>query len=151
MEGGESVGNFFVKLWKKHKTEIFIICGIIAIYAVLSVLGVATCPSKVFFGIPCPGCGISRAFMSVLRLDFAAAFEYNPLWIVVPVALVAVTVLSVYEKNTAADITIFVFIALAFAIYLYRIIFTDDAVVSWDFESGLIYRGIMWIVDLFKK
>lgn len=144
------MGDFFVKLWKKYKTEIFIICGIVALYTVLSVIGIPTCPSKVLLGIPCPGCGISRALMSAIQLDFASAFEYNPLWILVPVALIAITVLSVYDKNRAVEIIVIVFFVIAIAIYIYRMIFTSDTVVAWDLKSGLIYRGIMWVVDFFK-
>lgn len=144
------MGDFFVRLWKKHKAEIFTICGILVIYTVLSVLGVATCPLKVFFGIPCPGCGISRAFMSAFQLDFAAAFEYNPLWILVPIVLIVVTVLSACDKNRAVEIIVLAFVVLAFAVYFYRLIFTENAVVAWDLESGLFYNEIKWIVDLFK-
>ena len=30
-------------------------------------------------GLKCPGCGITRMFVSLARLDIAAAFAYNPL------------------------------------------------------------------------
>ncbi|MBP1991603.1 hypothetical protein J2Z66_003210 [Paenibacillus eucommiae] len=30
-------------------------------------------------GLYCPGCGITRAALSLLRLDFVQAFRYNPL------------------------------------------------------------------------
>jgi hypothetical protein len=30
-------------------------------------------------GLYCPGCGITRAALSLLRLDVAQAFKYNPL------------------------------------------------------------------------
>ena len=30
-------------------------------------------------GLQCPGCGNSRAALALLRLDFSAAFRYNPL------------------------------------------------------------------------
>ncbi len=30
-------------------------------------------------GLLCPGCGNTRAALSILRLDFASAFSYNPL------------------------------------------------------------------------
>ena len=29
-------------------------------------------------GLRCPGCGSTRMMLSLLRLDFAAAFSYNP-------------------------------------------------------------------------
>lgn len=36
------------------------------------------CPLYAVSGIPCPGCGMTRAFFSLLRLDFAAAWKWNP-------------------------------------------------------------------------
>lgn len=37
-----------------------------------------------FLGFPCPGCGMTRAFFSLLRLDFAAAWGYHPLVFAMP-------------------------------------------------------------------
>ena len=36
-------------------------------------------------GRSCAGCGMTRAWLSVLRLDFAAAFAYHPLFWSVPI------------------------------------------------------------------
>ncbi len=38
------------------------------------------CPVHRLSGLSCPGCGMSRALAALFRLDFAAAFSYNPLW-----------------------------------------------------------------------
>jgi hypothetical protein len=35
------------------------------------------CAFRILFGIQCPGCGISRAVISVLHGDFASALGYN--------------------------------------------------------------------------
>lgn len=37
------------------------------------------CPFKNFFHIPCPGCGLTRAFYKILAGDFKSAFYYNAL------------------------------------------------------------------------
>jgi hypothetical protein len=37
------------------------------------------CPFKIITGLPCPTCGLTRAVMAMTRLDFAAAFAFNPL------------------------------------------------------------------------
>lgn len=42
------------------------------------------CPVKSLTGIPCPGCGLSRAAVSLLRLDLTAAFRYHPMVFVLP-------------------------------------------------------------------
>ena len=39
--------------------------------------------------IPCPGCGMTRAHLAALRLDFPSAFFYHPLWFL-PIPLAAV-------------------------------------------------------------
>lgn len=44
------------------------------------------CPIKKITGLYCPGCGITRMFLSILKLDFYQAFRYNPLlFITLPV------------------------------------------------------------------
>ena len=41
------------------------------------------CPFEAVFGIDCPGCGLTRALLAALRLDFAGSFSYHPLLILV--------------------------------------------------------------------
>ena len=36
------------------------------------------CVFREITGLKCPGCGISKMFVSLARLDFAAAFRHNP-------------------------------------------------------------------------
>jgi hypothetical protein len=42
-------------------------------------VGPAFCPTALFLGIPCPGCGLTRASLALLRGDFAAALGFHPL------------------------------------------------------------------------
>lgn len=37
------------------------------------------CPTRLFFGIPCPGCGLTRATVAMLTLDFHAMVHFHPL------------------------------------------------------------------------
>ncbi len=43
------------------------------------------CLLRAATGIPCPGCGMSRAWLSALWLDLAAAFGYHPMFWSIPV------------------------------------------------------------------
>lgn len=44
------------------------------------------CLWKNIFNFDCPGCGITRAFLAVCRLDFDEAYRYNSkIFIVIPV------------------------------------------------------------------
>ena len=38
------------------------------------------CPIKYLIGVPCPGCGLSRALAALLRLDFRTAFAVFTRW-----------------------------------------------------------------------
>lgn len=57
-----------------------ILLGVGLIYYVfvsLTKMGIP-CPVRLITGFQCPGCGISRMLMALIRLDFAEAFRYNP-------------------------------------------------------------------------
>lgn len=43
------------------------------------------CLIQYFFHIPCPGCGMTRAVLAALRLDFAAAFQLHPMFWSLPI------------------------------------------------------------------
>lgn len=54
------------------------------------------CPFQFFFGVSCPGCGMTRAFIALLHLDIVGAFRYHPLF---PLAiLVGIYVVLEYFK-----------------------------------------------------
>lgn len=60
---------------KKNKLYIFIFF-ILIIFSVLLLLKVP-CVFKTIFNIPCPGCGLSRAFKEIFKLHFLKALHYN--------------------------------------------------------------------------
>jgi hypothetical protein len=54
------------------------------------------CPWHQFLGLDCPGCGITRATMSLLHLHPLSAIEYNPLIVfVAPFVAYRITALLV--------------------------------------------------------
>ena len=52
--------------------------AVAAIVASLSLLLGSSCPTYLVFGFCCPFCGMTRAHLAALRLDFAAAMHYHP-------------------------------------------------------------------------
>lgn len=74
------------------------------------------CLFKHFLGIECIGCGMSRAFFAVLRLDFALAFSYHPMFWSVPIAYLYFLFDGKLFGKKFLDRTILILIALGFII-----------------------------------
>lgn len=72
---------------KKHSAVISAIAAIVLLYACLFLLGIS-CPIKFITGVSCAGCGMTRAWLRVFRLDLNGAFHFHPLFWTVPVVLV---------------------------------------------------------------
>jgi len=58
-----------------------------------------TCLIKEIIGIPCPGCGMTRAYISLMHFDIKVAFYYHPLF-VLP-AIIAFILLFKSNKHIA--------------------------------------------------
>ncbi len=69
---------------KNPVEKLITLASALALVAVMYLLKIS-CFFKLIFGISCPGCGITRACISILRLDFAAAFHLNPMFWSVPI------------------------------------------------------------------
>jgi len=55
------------------------------------------CVFRLITGIPCPGCGLSRAFLYAVRLDFLAALRMNILFVPLLVGGTAYLVCALLE------------------------------------------------------
>ena len=77
-----------VNPWRKYKsvskrkkqTLHSVIVGFVlfcVFYFITKFLSIPLCPIKTFFGLSCPGCGLTRGFLAILRFDFFSAYNYN--------------------------------------------------------------------------
>lgn len=57
--------------------------------AMLVAVDIPLCGFKAVFGVPCPGCGMTRALSALLIGDLSAAFRYHPLVYVLGPAVAA--------------------------------------------------------------
>ncbi len=58
---------------------------------------VLICPSKFLYGIPCPGCGLTRSFVSLLHGKWITALYYNMnIVFIIPLGIIFV-VLVIYD------------------------------------------------------
>ncbi len=80
------------------------------------------CPFKLIFGVGCPGCGLTRAFVSLLKLDIKSAFNYHPLFPVVIAVFLYLLIRKKHRFKPAIEITLLVLILVLFLIvYIYRL------------------------------
>lgn len=65
----------------------------VTLYVLTKYFGTSLCPARYFFGIPCPGCGLTRAFIAILSFDIDAAVEYHILSVPLFLGIVAYCVI----------------------------------------------------------
>lgn len=67
------------------------------------------CIVKTFLKIPCPSCGMTRAFNAIIRLNFKQALSYNMLSIPLFIMLMSIFILNfidmILNKNYVKKIT----------------------------------------------
>ncbi|OQB15257.1 MAG: hypothetical protein BWY15_00628 [Firmicutes bacterium ADurb.Bin193] len=102
---------------KKVATKIIVIITVACLYIIfLNVFGVY-CPIRWATGIPCPACGMTRSFLSLLKLDFIGSFYYHPLAPTLPFLLWAI----LFGKNRLKAAVIYLVGFLFFMVYIIRL------------------------------
>lgn len=99
---------------------IVLLCMAVSFYITGSI-----CFIYAIFGVACPGCGMSRAFESLLKLDFSGAFFYHPLFLLIPVIFGVLAIEKFkykHKKKTWIIVVMCVFMALFIGLYVYRFI-----------------------------
>ena len=131
------------RLWSalcERRGDIGALAVIAGFYALLQCLGV-TCPIKYLTGVSCAGCGMSRAWLSLLRGDLAAAFAYHPLVLLpIPAAL-----LFLFRKKLPRCVVrggFAVMIAAFCVVYGIRMLSPEDTIVVFEPREGLIWRVV---------
>lgn len=100
------------------------------------------CPFHYLLGIPCPGCGMTRALFSLLLLRFGRAFYYHPgIYLILPGFLLwcAEQFKLLTLRHRTKKVLLTLGIAALLLIYFVRL-FSGSDIVQIDFKSGLIYR-----------
>ena len=65
-------------LYQDIKSAKWAVILLTAYFAFLKIFLHSLCPVVLMTGLPCPGCGLTRAGFRVLRLDFYGAFKIHP-------------------------------------------------------------------------
>lgn len=115
--------------WKKAIEINVTMLAAALIYMAFMVRTGIFCPIRHFTGIPCAGCGMSRALSCLLRLDIRGSLSNNPALIPCLIAVVLLinreTVVFDRLNMKVKDILIFVGLGFTLVCYLIRLIFFD--------------------------
>lgn len=138
------------KLFQKiNKDMLLAVLAVVAIYFVFSILGIG-CPIKWATGISCAGCGMTRAYLSLLHLDIEHAFIYHPLFWSVPLVLLIIVLhmagrVSARAANYVKYLAAFLFII----VYVVRLINPEDTIVVANIQEGLVWRAFYAVREIF--
>lgn len=141
--------NRFLRFWNTHGESIRLLC-ILGLFVAGMYLLHIPCPIKLVTGISCPGCGMTRAYVSLLRWDLEAAFSYHPLWPLLPILLAVLPILR--RKNMLAfRCVVWGFVAAMLGVYLLRMLVIQDPVLSCSPADGLVGRAIRFLQGLLSS
>ena len=112
------------ELFKKDFYIFIRVFPILFIYfLVMQLVFKTNCPFYAFFHFPCPGCGLTRSFLSLITFNFHDVFKYNAmifLWILT----IILFIIDRYFKNLKIKPfpTIFIIVSIITLLYyIYRL------------------------------
>ena len=106
----------------KHVKEKTLVILMFLLAYLISFVTQTGCIWKKCFGVPCPGCGYTRALLAACRLDFGSAFSLNPMFWSFPVlAVYFVMDGNVFKNKMLNRAVIFTVLAGFLALGIYRL------------------------------
>ena len=126
---------------KKNSNNFVVLLAIAAFYGVLHLLGI-TCPIRFFTGISCPGCGMTRAWLSLLRGDYHQAFDYHPLFIL-PLIFVICYLFRSHLSVKMKNVLLYSGIGLFLIVYMIRMFDPKDRIVVFQPENGILIKTVL--------
>ncbi len=102
----------------------------------------SVCPSKLFFGVRCPVCGMGRAFSNIGRGEFSKAFYYNKsafVFFVVLIFAIYLVFINFIFHNTGKKLPGFKLISLVnkhVVLITFFLLFILLAAYLFDFLTG---------------
>ena len=129
---------------RRYKAVISLVLTL-ALYCAISMVLHIPCPIVWLTGVSCPGCGITRACLSLCRLDFAKALYYNPSIFFVLPAAVLIVVFSLKKMVKARKTVVILAAAGMVLVYICRMAVLHSPVLELDPRNGVIPRLWRWM------
>lgn len=127
------------------------VIAIICFYLLLNLMGAeTTCFFKATIGIPCPGCGMTRAYIALLHGDIKKAFYFHPLF-VIPAIIAIIFIVPRFRKyrNSIPLWTLVCIIFIATWIVRMKLLFPNIAPMDY-YNGAMIPKLISMFLKIFK-
>lgn len=116
-----------IRILKKkahYLIPIAIACIIYVLLFSFVIKGHSSCPIKEIFGIPCPGCGMTRAYKAFFTGHFLDALYFHPLFFSIPFLAIILIFNEIPFLNKLYRSKFFWFSVVALFLLVYIIRFT---------------------------
>ncbi|WP_277219137.1 DUF2752 domain-containing protein [Peptoniphilus vaginalis] len=133
---------------KDRKSLLVFIVMVSIIYGILQFFGI-TCPIKFMTGISCPSCGMTRAYLSLLRLDFKSAYYYHPLFVLPALGLIIYIFRDKFSKNFLSGIEVS-FVLVFLIVYVFRMMDPKDTIVVFRPYESIFYKIFIFLKELMR-
>ena len=107
------------------KKNYIIIIFLIIYFIITNLIFHNSCLLKLIIGLPCPACGITRAWANFIMFDFDKAFFYHPLFLIV----IPISIIILYKEDFKITKRLYnsklfwiILIILIINVYIYRFI-----------------------------
>lgn len=139
-----------IRLWVKKYKEPLYLMGCLGLFIALTQLMGITCLIKELTGVSCPGCGMTRATMALVKLDFAAAVYYHPLVFFLPPVVTGLIVFRVRKMQRSLRVLIAASAVLLLVVYFYRMLVLSSPIVVFEPQNSLVARLWLRIASVFR-
>lgn len=118
----------------------------------------ALCFFRAWLGVPCPGCGMTRAYFALFRGDIGGAFFYHPLF-AAPMLIALVCALHAFPSRSirwvnrlyASNVFWGALLALIVGVYIVRMILFFPHTPPMDFNGNCVLMRVLRAIGALLK
>lgn len=125
---------------------------LLSVFSIILLIYVLTgCPIKLLTGISCAGCGMTRAYLELFKLNFHEAFHYHPLFFC-PIIFVIAYILTKFGFPAKYAKAIYCIIAVLFlGVYIFRMLNSKDGIVVFEPQNAFIFKVIKYVISVIRQ
>lgn len=105
------------------------------------------CIFKSIVWVPCPGCGLTRAWISFIKGNISEAFYWHPLFLMIPVLAILILLYfkgSFIKYRRYILLSIVTIVGLYFIVYIVRMIILFPSVEPLDYNSHSFINRLIY-------